>query len=316
MPDKITVSEFNEKLKQTRIREIDREALPLCTSGWYMGLEGAMAYEEKGWRVRIEGETAEVYRYGVIQVDIDTEVVRKVLEDIAKTPRVIRYKLPISTEPVSEKSTTIYDRAVEDHIRATREFEEVKKEFGRLLNEGYELIICICQLSYIILRPLTHWIETDTFLDPLVEWYFNAQVGIYKKLEKCETQECVEGYLDQFHTNMEKLNVQLPNIKTPAVVVTSPVLLSVQIQELDGSWVTMGENVKNITIKICEEIDVYLKFYSVKHPDWAGGTELIEVINVVGETLYTFDPSYIPHKRITINSVPAGAKIFVVKMET
>jgi hypothetical protein len=316
MPDKITVAEFNEKLKQTRISEIDRETLPLCTSGWYMGLEGVMIYEEKGWRVRIEGERAKVYIYGVIQVDVDTEIVRRVLEDIATTPGAIRYKLPISTEPVSEKSTTIYNRAVEDHIRATTEFEEVKKEFRRLLNEGYELTICICQLNYTILRPLTHWIETETFLDPVVMWYFSAQEGIYKKLEKCETQVCAENCLDAFHANMEKLNIQLPNIKTPAVVVTSPVVLSVQIQELDGRWITMGENVKKITIKICEEIDVYLKFYSVKHPDWTEGTELIEVINVVGETSYNFDPSNIPHKRITINSVPSGAKILVVKKET
>lgn len=300
------ITEFIERLKQTRIKTIDIETLALCAPNWFLGWKNAL-YEEGGWRIRILPSIPSVIvsKNWVEQDYIENVMVNTILNDILNTPEAINFKRPRDSEGLM-----LYGTVYNEHLLATRDFPVVKQEFNKQLNKGFDLGLCCCQISYTILRPLTHWIETPTFADPLVEWYHDTQEAVYFKLEKCENRNCVEKYLDEFLANMKRLNAQLPDVKTPTIIISSPVTVSVKVQEFSGEWVTVGENVKNVTIKICEEGETYIKFYSVKHPDWEG-RERTEVLNVVGEISYFFDVN-IP-KRITIKSVPIGAKITVVK---
>lgn len=302
----VSVLEFSERVKT--LGEIDFDTLGSCIPDWFMGglNDSYVGCVKNGLHILLLPDRVRVSHNWIEQDHIEDTLADSVIRDIVSVPPIIMFKQPIDTEGIM-----LYDRCVSAHLEATNNFSIVKKHFSDSIVKGFSLDMCTCQLSYSILRPLVHWIETPTFLNTIVDWYYDTNEGIYWKLEKCTTSKCVMDYLDIFLENMKKLNAQLPDVSTPVLYISSPVNLSISIKEFSGEWFKVGENIKSVKVKICEEGETHIKFYMIDHPNWLG-KEQTEMINVVGETTYTFDPSYIP-KRVTFKSVPAGAKIFVVK---
>jgi hypothetical protein len=304
----VTKEELEKQLSGLDLKNIDWKALTSCTPNWYlsvMPLSGigtiVVIYEELPIRVDVSYKRPNVSikitdDWAPIRV-IDKSLADKIVTDIASTP----HNLSFTTDDFDDtEGLMLYSNAIVEWEKAIAAFPSYYHEFIERLEAGYDFDKCVCQLNYKVLRPFTHWIETPTFIDPTVNWFYDETEEIYKSIPNCRTQECVKEHLDLFYSKMLQLYNQFPTINSPYFTITSEHPISAEVQEFDGSWHTVGVDFKSLEVKINEEGATNVRFYDIQvPPDFMGlprqppTTVQHDVIEArYNGSDYTFDPLF------------------------